>query len=162
VIEFSNPVRAMALTSYATRLNQAHRRDEQLKLFARKELRPVWRSRKEIAAHLASRQNSNNALAQEPKIVQQQWSCQEKVALWWVSPKWFLAGKPAGFFSKTLCPFTSLIFCYFGFGILAALFWRSCQSRVCHLNHQKTSRGEVVVIIIVSVNLHYSNIRFWF
>lgn len=57
VIEFSNPVRAMALTSYGNATQPGSpARDEQLKLFARKELRPVWRSRKEIAAHLASRQ----------------------------------------------------------------------------------------------------------
>jgi len=56
-IEFSNPVKAMALNSYgnATQpgLPQA---GDQLQLFARKELRPVWRSRSEIEAHLSSRQ----------------------------------------------------------------------------------------------------------
>ncbi|MBD2040614.1 acylase [Microcoleus sp. FACHB-672] len=57
VIEFSQPVKAMALTSYgnATQPNSPHRGD-QLKLFAGKQLRPVWRSRPEIEAHLASRQ----------------------------------------------------------------------------------------------------------
>lgn len=56
-IEFSNPVRAMALTSYgnATQPNSAHSGD-QLPLFARKKLRPVWRTRPEILAHLALRQ----------------------------------------------------------------------------------------------------------
>jgi acyl-homoserine-lactone acylase len=56
-IEFSNPVRAMVLTSYgnATQPSSPHVSD-QLKLFARKQLRPVWRSRKEISAHLAERQ----------------------------------------------------------------------------------------------------------
>ncbi len=56
-IEFSQPVRAMVLTSYgnATQPNSAHSGD-QLPLFARKNLRPVWRTRREILAHLASRQ----------------------------------------------------------------------------------------------------------
>lgn len=55
-IEFSNPVRAMVLTSYgnATQPDSFHRND-QLKLFANKQLRPVWRSRKEVEAHLVSR-----------------------------------------------------------------------------------------------------------
>ncbi len=58
-IEFSNPVRAMVLTSYgnATQPNSPHR-DDQLKLFANKQLRPVWRSRKEVEAHLVSRRVS--------------------------------------------------------------------------------------------------------
>jgi acyl-homoserine-lactone acylase len=56
-IEFSNPVRAMALTSYgnATQPHSPHRGD-QLEWFARQQLRPVWRSRSEIEAHLVSRQ----------------------------------------------------------------------------------------------------------
>lgn len=56
-IEFSNPVRAMALTSYgnATQPHSAHVGD-QLKAFSQKQLRPVWRSRQEILAHLAERQ----------------------------------------------------------------------------------------------------------
>jgi len=56
-IEFSNPVRAKVLTSYgnATQPMSPHRGD-QLKLFARQELRSVWRSRQEIEAHLSSRQ----------------------------------------------------------------------------------------------------------
>ncbi|WP_333209352.1 MULTISPECIES: acylase [unclassified Microcoleus] len=56
-IEFSNPVKAMALNSYgnATQPGSPHVGD-QLQLFARKELRPVWRSRSEIEAHLSSRQ----------------------------------------------------------------------------------------------------------
>jgi acyl-homoserine-lactone acylase len=56
-IEFSNPVRAMALTSYgnATQPHSQHRGD-QLEWFARQQLRPVWRSRSEIEAHLISRQ----------------------------------------------------------------------------------------------------------
>ena len=56
VIEFSDPVRAMALMSYgnASQPGSPHRTD-QLPLFARKELRPVWRTREEIEAHLSSR-----------------------------------------------------------------------------------------------------------
>lgn len=56
-IEFSNPVRARVLTSYgnATQPGSPHVGD-QLKLFARQELRPAWRSPAEIKAHLASRQ----------------------------------------------------------------------------------------------------------
>jgi len=56
-IEFSNPLRAKVLTSYgnATQPMSPHRGD-QLKLFARQELRSVWRSRQEIEAHLSSRQ----------------------------------------------------------------------------------------------------------
>ena len=56
-IEFSNPVRAKVLTSYgnATQPMSPHKGD-QLKLFARQELRSVWRSRKEIEAHLRLRQ----------------------------------------------------------------------------------------------------------
>ncbi|MBR8835861.1 MAG: acylase [Stigonema ocellatum SAG 48.90 = DSM 106950] len=52
-IEFSHPVRAMALTSYgnATQPGSRHLGD-QLELFARKQLRQVWRTRKEIKAHL--------------------------------------------------------------------------------------------------------------
>ena len=53
-IEFSNPVKAMVLTSYgnATQPGSSHIGD-QLQLFARQQLRPVWRQRQEIEAHLA-------------------------------------------------------------------------------------------------------------
>ncbi|OKH20905.1 acylase [Hydrococcus rivularis NIES-593] len=56
-IEFSNPVKAMVLTSYgnATQPNSSHV-GEQLELFARKQLRVAWRSRQEILTHLAQRQ----------------------------------------------------------------------------------------------------------
>jgi acyl-homoserine-lactone acylase len=56
-IEFSNPVKAMALNSYgnSTQPNLA-KTGNQLQLFADKKLRPVWRSRSEIEAHLSSRQ----------------------------------------------------------------------------------------------------------
>lgn len=55
-VEFSTPVKAMALTSYgnATQPNSPHVAD-QLQFFARQQLRPVWRTRKEITAHLEER-----------------------------------------------------------------------------------------------------------
>ena len=55
LVEFSQPVRAKALLSYgnASQPGSPHRGD-QLDLFARKQLRPVWRTRKEIEAHLES------------------------------------------------------------------------------------------------------------
>jgi acyl-homoserine-lactone acylase len=55
-IEFSNPVRARTLIGYgnASQPGSPHLTD-QLPLLARKELRPVWRTREEITAHLASR-----------------------------------------------------------------------------------------------------------
>ncbi|MBD1865337.1 MULTISPECIES: acylase [Trichocoleus] len=56
VIEFSNPVRAQALTSYgnATQPDMLQGSD-QLTLMSQKKLRPVWRSRRDILAHLKSR-----------------------------------------------------------------------------------------------------------
>lgn len=59
-VEFSQPVRAMALTSYgnATQPNSRHIGD-QLQLFAEKKLRPVWRTKKEINAHLEAREVFN-------------------------------------------------------------------------------------------------------
>ncbi|MEB3214880.1 MAG: acylase [Nostocales cyanobacterium 94392] len=56
-IEFSTPVKAMALMSYgnSSQPGSAHSVD-QLPLFARQQLRPVWRTRKDIEAHLESRQ----------------------------------------------------------------------------------------------------------
>src|SRR6185295_11965634 len=55
-IEFSTPVRAKALIGYgnSSQPGSPHRTD-QLPLFARKELRPVWRTRPEIEAHLETR-----------------------------------------------------------------------------------------------------------
>jgi len=55
-IEFSNPVKAKVLTTYgnATQSGSPHVGD-QLQLYARNELRPVWRTRQEIEAHLESR-----------------------------------------------------------------------------------------------------------
>jgi acyl-homoserine-lactone acylase len=56
-IEFSRPVRARALLSYGnwSQPGSPHRTD-QLQLFARKELRTVWRSRADVEAHLKSRE----------------------------------------------------------------------------------------------------------
>jgi acyl-homoserine-lactone acylase len=55
-VEFSQPVRAMALNSYgnATQPGSSHISD-QLPLFAEKKLRPVWRTKPEINAHLEAR-----------------------------------------------------------------------------------------------------------
>ncbi len=55
-IEFSDPVRAMAVLGYgnSSQPGSPHFTD-QLHLLARKELRPVWRTREEIEAHLSSR-----------------------------------------------------------------------------------------------------------
>jgi acyl-homoserine-lactone acylase len=57
VIEFGDPVRAKALLSYgnATQPGSPHVGD-QLELYARKELRPVWRTRPEIEANLEFRE----------------------------------------------------------------------------------------------------------
>jgi len=56
-IEFARPVRAASLIGYgnASQARSPHRTD-QLALFARKELKPVWRSRAEIERHLESRE----------------------------------------------------------------------------------------------------------
>jgi len=56
-IEFSNPVRAQALVTYgnASQPDSPHVGD-QLALAARGELRPVWRRRDEIEAHLETRE----------------------------------------------------------------------------------------------------------
>ncbi|MBW4611894.1 MAG: acylase [Desmonostoc vinosum HA7617-LM4] len=55
-IEFSQPVRAMVLNSYgnATQPNSPHISD-QLQMFANQKLRPVWRQRSDILAHLEER-----------------------------------------------------------------------------------------------------------
>lgn len=57
VVELADPVRARALLSYgnASQPGSPHAGD-QLELFARKELRPVWRTRAEIEAHLEERE----------------------------------------------------------------------------------------------------------
>ncbi|MBE9171295.1 penicillin acylase family protein, partial [Pleurocapsales cyanobacterium LEGE 06147] len=56
-VEFSQPVKAMALTSYgnATQPSSASV-ENQLKLFSQKQLRPVWRLRQEVEANLLERQ----------------------------------------------------------------------------------------------------------
>ncbi|MGF1588547.1 MAG: acylase [Pleurocapsa sp.] len=50
-IEFSQPVKAMALTTYGNSTQSNSSSSEQLKLFAQKQLRPIWRSRQEVEAH---------------------------------------------------------------------------------------------------------------
>ncbi len=56
-IEFGDPLRARALLAYgnATQPGSVHRGD-QLELFARKEMRDVWRSREEIEKNLEERE----------------------------------------------------------------------------------------------------------
>jgi acyl-homoserine-lactone acylase len=56
-IEFSSPLRAMSLVGYgnASRAGSPHRTD-QLPLFARKELKPVWRTRADVEAHTELRE----------------------------------------------------------------------------------------------------------
>jgi acyl-homoserine-lactone acylase len=57
VVEFSNPIRAQVLLSYgnASQPDSPHCFD-QLELFSRKELRPVWRTKEQINAHLELRE----------------------------------------------------------------------------------------------------------
>jgi acyl-homoserine-lactone acylase len=56
-IEFSQPVKAMALMSYGNSSQPGSRHSvDQLPLFARQKLRPVWRTKKDIEAHLETRQ----------------------------------------------------------------------------------------------------------
>lgn len=58
-IEFTNPVRAMALTSYGNATQTQARQEFQsnsLQLFTQQKLRPVWRSRREIQAHLTAQE----------------------------------------------------------------------------------------------------------
>jgi acyl-homoserine-lactone acylase len=56
-VEFSQPVRARVLTTYgnASQPGSPHI-DDQLPLFAGNEMRPVWRTQEEIAAHLEARE----------------------------------------------------------------------------------------------------------
>ena len=55
-IEFSSPLRANVLMVYGNASQPGSRHlTDQLPLFPRKELRPVWRTRPEIEAHLESR-----------------------------------------------------------------------------------------------------------
>lgn len=55
-IEFSNPVKAQAVLSYgnATQPGSPHIYD-QIELVSRKEMRPVWRKRSDVEAHLETR-----------------------------------------------------------------------------------------------------------
>jgi acyl-homoserine-lactone acylase len=56
-IEFSTPVRAMTLIGYGNASQPGSRHiTDQLPLFARKEMRPVWRTRAEVMAHLEERE----------------------------------------------------------------------------------------------------------
>jgi acyl-homoserine-lactone acylase len=56
-VEFSQPVKAMALTSYGNTTQPSSASvEEQLKLFSQKQLRPVWRLREEVEANLLERQ----------------------------------------------------------------------------------------------------------
>jgi acyl-homoserine-lactone acylase len=56
-IEFSSPVRARSIIAVgnASRAGSPHRTD-QLPLFSTKQLKPVWRARAEILAHLEMRE----------------------------------------------------------------------------------------------------------
>jgi acyl-homoserine-lactone acylase len=57
VVEFSSPLRARTLVGYGnwSRRGSKHRTD-QLELYSRKELRPVWLTRAEVEAHLERRE----------------------------------------------------------------------------------------------------------
>jgi acyl-homoserine-lactone acylase len=57
VLEFGSPLRARTLIGYgnASQPGSPHRTD-QLPLYARRELRPVWRTRVEVEAHLEARE----------------------------------------------------------------------------------------------------------
>ena len=56
VIEFSNPVHAEALLTYGnwSKAGSPHLED-QVRMNSKKEMRPVWRDRKDIEANLESR-----------------------------------------------------------------------------------------------------------
>jgi acyl-homoserine-lactone acylase len=60
LVEFSRPLRACVLTSYgnATEPDSRHCAD-QLELLSRRQMRPAWRSRAEIEAHLEDRTRLN-------------------------------------------------------------------------------------------------------
>ena len=65
-IEFSQPVKAMALTTYGNATQPNSISDDQLKLFAQKQLRPIWRLRQEVKAHSVKRETFS---AQNPRIL---------------------------------------------------------------------------------------------
>jgi acyl-homoserine-lactone acylase len=56
VIEYSNPIRAEGLLSYGnwSKKGSPHVED-QIKLMSRKEMRPIWRDRKDVEAHLEAK-----------------------------------------------------------------------------------------------------------
>jgi acyl-homoserine-lactone acylase len=55
-VEFSNPQRAEALLGYGNGSKEGSKHiEDQVPLASRKELRPVWRSRKDIEANLEIR-----------------------------------------------------------------------------------------------------------
>ena len=57
VVEFSDPPRAVTLMSYGNSSQPGSPHDgDQLELFSRKEMRPVWRQRAEVEKHLAERE----------------------------------------------------------------------------------------------------------
>ncbi len=57
VVELTNPARARVLLSYGNWSQPGSRhRGDQLELFSKKELRPAWRTRAEIEAHLERRE----------------------------------------------------------------------------------------------------------
>ncbi|MBE9048260.1 acylase [Pleurocapsales cyanobacterium LEGE 10410] len=51
-IEFSQPVKAMALTTYGNSTQPNSSKNNQLQLFSQKQLRPVWHLRQDVEAHL--------------------------------------------------------------------------------------------------------------
>ena len=56
-IEFSTPVRAMTLIGYGNSSQPGSRHQwDQLELFSKKQLRPAWRTRKQIEANLEARE----------------------------------------------------------------------------------------------------------
>lgn len=56
-VEFPDPARARALLAYGNATQPGSpQAGDQLELFAKKELRPVWRTREEIEAHLERRE----------------------------------------------------------------------------------------------------------
>ncbi|BAZ43886.1 peptidase S45, penicillin amidase [Chondrocystis sp. NIES-4102] len=50
-IEFSQPVKAMALTTYGNSTQPNNQFKQQIKLFTQQQLRPVWRSQGQVKAH---------------------------------------------------------------------------------------------------------------
>jgi acyl-homoserine-lactone acylase len=63
-IEFSQPVKAMALTTYGNSTQPNSSSSNQLQLFSQQQLRPVWHLRPEVEAHLDERKvfSQNSAL----------------------------------------------------------------------------------------------------